>query len=118
MRQGTPDLDEQLDRLEGVCPAFLAKSIHFLRKPGLRWLRTMIGILFVIGGLLSFLPVLGLEMLPIGVMLIAIDVPMLRGPVARMIAWGEEIVLMVLRWVLALGEYLRASWRGARAPHP
>jgi len=118
MRQGTPDLDEQLDRLEGVCPAFLAKSIHFLRKPGLRWLRTIIGILFVIGGLLSFLPILGLEMLPIGVMLIAIDVPVLRGPVARVIAWSEEIVLMVLRWVLALGERVRASWRGARAPHP
>ncbi len=111
MRQGTPDLDEQLDRLESVCPAFLSKPIHFLRKPGLRWLRMIIGILFVIGGLLSFLPVLGIELLPIGLMLIAIDVPMLRGPAARVIAWCEEKVLMVLRWVLALGEHLRASWR-------
>ena len=28
----TPDLDEQLDRLEGICPAFLAKTIHFLAR--------------------------------------------------------------------------------------
>jgi hypothetical protein len=111
MREGTPDLDEQLDRLESVCPAFLAKPIHFVRKPHHRWLRIIAGILFVIGGLLSFLPVLGIEMLPIGLMLIAIDVPVLRPPIARMIAWCEEKVLTVLRWVLTLGEHVRAGWR-------
>jgi hypothetical protein len=36
-------------------------------------------VLFLIGGCFWFLPILGLEMIPIGLMLIAIDVPFLRG---------------------------------------
>ena len=82
----TPDLNDQLDRLEGVCPSYLARIIHFLREPSLRWLRASVGVLLLIGGCFWFLPILGLEMIPIGLMLIAIDVPFLRGPVARMIA--------------------------------
>jgi hypothetical protein len=97
-RTRTPDLDDQLDRLEGICPAYLAKAIHFLRAPGLRWLRTTAGILLIIGSFLWFLPILGLEMFPIGLMLIAIDVPFLRGPVARMIAWCERAVMGMLTW--------------------
>jgi len=103
----TPDLDEQLDRLEGICPTFLAKTIHFLRKPSLRWLRTSMGILLIAGGCLWFLPILGLEMIPIGLMLIAIDVPFLRGPVARMVAWCERRMLEMM----ALWETVRARLR-------
>jgi len=96
MRERTPDLDEQLDRLEGVCPAYLAKTIHFLRKPSLFWLRMTAGVLLIIGSLFWVLPIFGLEMFPIGLMLLAIDVPLLRGPVARMIAWIENKMLGVI----------------------
>jgi len=105
----TPDLDEQLDRLEGVCPAFLAKTIHFLREPRLRWLRTSVGVLLMIGGCFWFLPILGSEMIPVGLMLIAIDVPFLRGPVARMIAWGERKVLGMIAVWEAISARLRPS---------
>ena len=105
----TPDLDEQLDRLEGVCPKFLAKTIHFLREPRLRWLRTSVGLLLIIGGCFWFLPILGLEMIPVGLMLIAIDVPFLRGPVARMIAWGERKVLGMIAVWEAISARLRPS---------
>ena len=105
-----PDLDEQLDRLEGACPAYLAKPIHFLREPRLRWLRTSVGVLLIIGGCFWFLPILGLEMIPIGLMLIAIDIPFLRGPVAHMIAWGERKVL----GMIALWEAIRARLRPNR----
>ncbi|HZN31621.1 MAG TPA: hypothetical protein VFB88_19865 [Xanthobacteraceae bacterium] len=103
----TPDLDDQLDRLEGICPAYLAKPIHFLRAPRLRWLRTTAGILLIIGSFFWFLPILGLEMFPIGLMLIAIDVPFLRGPVARMIAWGERAVMGMLTWWKAVRARVR-----------
>ena len=105
----TPDLDEQLDRLEGVCPAYLAKTIHFLRQPRLRWLRTGVGVLLIIGGGLWFLPILGLEMIPIGLMLIAIDVPFLRGPVARMIAWVERAVFHMFTLWEAIGVRARRT---------
>ena len=107
MHRRTPDLNEQLDRLEGICPVYLAKLIHFLRKPGLRWLRLSVGILLIIGGCLWFLPILGLEMIPIGLMLIAIDVPFLRGPVARMIAWGERRVSAMFALLEAIRGRLR-----------
>jgi len=104
-----PDLDDQLDRLERICPAFLVKPIHLLRAPGLRWLRMTAGILLIIGSFFWFLPILGLEMFPIGLMLIAIDVPFLRGPVARMIAWGERAVIGMITLWEAVGARVRRS---------
>ena len=101
---GTPDLNEQLDRLERICPNYLARTIHFLREPSLRWLRATAGVLLIIGGCFWFLPILGLEMIPIGLMLLAIDVPFLRGPVARMISWCERrVVEMMALWATIRG---------------
>jgi hypothetical protein len=48
-----------------------------------------LGILLVIGGVFSFLPVLGFWMLPFGLFLLAIDIPFLRRPVGRLIIWAE-----------------------------
>lgn len=108
----TPDLDEQLDRLEGICPAFLGRTIHFLREPSLRWLRTTAGVLLFIGGCFWFLPILGLEMIPIGLMLIAIDVPALRGPVCRMIAWIERKLLSALALCESVRTRMRSNAKG------
>ena len=109
MRTRTPDLDDQLDRLERVCPVYLAKPLHFLRKPSMYWPRMVGGVLLIIGSFFWFLPVLGLEMLPIGLMLIALDVPFLRKPVARMIAWCEERVLsMITLWEAVSAQFRRS----------
>ena len=43
-----------------------------------------------LGGLLSILPVLGLWMLPLGVMLIAEDAPPVRRRVERVFDWMEK----------------------------
>lgn len=46
-----------------------------------RWptpLRIGIGVLMVIGGLFGFLPVLGFWMVPLGLLVILIDVPMVK----------------------------------------
>ncbi|MEN8196026.1 MAG: hypothetical protein ABFS30_05860 [Pseudomonadota bacterium] len=40
--------------------------------------RTLLGLLFVAGGIFGFLPVLGFWMVPVGLVLIALDVPPLR----------------------------------------
>jgi hypothetical protein len=96
----SPDLDEQFDRLERVVPRYLRRLIRLLRAPRLRWARTIIGILLIIGSLFWFLPIVGIEMLPVGLMLIAIDVPVLRPPVARLVGWGEHVVLRCFElWV-------------------
>jgi hypothetical protein len=47
-------------------------------RPGLRILA---GLLFVVGGVFGFLPILGFWMIPVGLLLIALDIPRLRRPV-------------------------------------
>jgi hypothetical protein len=44
--------------------------------------------LLVLGGFLWFLPVLGIGLLPLGLLLLAEDVPFLRKPVARAVTWA------------------------------
>ena len=41
-------------------------------------LRSFVGLLFCIGGVLGFLPILGFWMLPLGMLFIALDIPPLR----------------------------------------
>ena len=43
--------------------------------------RTLVGILFIIGGILGFLPILGFWMIPVGVILIALEFPRYRRPI-------------------------------------
>jgi len=109
MQSRTPDLDEQLARLQGVLPSYLAKTIHFLRAPGLRWLRTATGILLILCSLFWFLPIVGLEMFPLGLMLLAIDIPFLRGPVARLIDWIEQAVIRMMTAWEAVGARVRGT---------
>ena len=51
---------------------------RWLRKPASRWARIPTGILLIFGGFLGMLPFLGFWMLPLGLMLLADDVPPLR----------------------------------------
>jgi hypothetical protein len=50
-----------------------------------------LGVLLVLGGALSILPVLGIWMLPLGLVLLALDVVLLRRPTARMLVAGERL---------------------------
>ena len=50
-----------------------------------RLLRLPLGVLFILGGVLSILPIFGLWMLPLGLMLLAVDVPLLRPTVSAAI---------------------------------
>jgi hypothetical protein len=94
----TRDLfDRTLDRLERR--ARLSRAIRWARDPAKRHHRIPLGILCVIGGLFWFLPVVGLWLLPVGLVLIAHDVPRLRQPVARFMIWIEARCLAVRqRW--------------------
>jgi hypothetical protein len=86
-------LDRQFDRLEEELPDSASGFIRWLREPSSRWVRISAGILLIIGGLLSFLPILGLWMVPLGALLLAQDIPFLRRPVGRALVWLER------RWI-------------------
>jgi hypothetical protein len=66
---------------------WVIRSYRTLRKAE-RYLppvvRGLLGVLLVLGGLLGFLPILGFWMAPIGVVLLATDIPPLRR---RLMHW-------------------------------
>ena len=85
--------DRMLARLQAKLPGRLARTMAWLISPSAVLLRLPLGLLFIVGGIFSFLPVLGVWMLPLGVLLIAVDVPCVR------------------RWVVHIWPKVEARWR-------
>lgn len=83
-------LDRHLDKLQRELPDRPSVWLQRLRAPGARWVRIPIGILLICGGFLWFLPVLGFWMLPLGLVLLSLDVPILKHPVARALDWLDR----------------------------
>jgi hypothetical protein len=67
-----------VERLIDRLPKRAQAPTRWLRRPSSRWLRIPAGVLLVVGGFLSILPLFGLWMLPLGLLLLAEDVPPLR----------------------------------------
>jgi len=88
--RGEQELDQAFDVLERETPDRVARCVRWLRSPASRKVRIPLGLLFIIGGLLWFLPVVGIELLPIGLALIAQDIPFLKKPVGRGMLWLER----------------------------
>lgn len=83
-------LESQLDKIEDQLPDVATGWLVWLRKPSRRLVRIPIGLLLVIGSVFSILPVLGLWMLPLGLMLLAIDIPFLQRPTVALLRWIER----------------------------
>ena len=79
-----------MERFEARLPDRIARGARWLRQPDSRLVRIPVALLLIVGGVFSFLPVLGLWMLPLGLALIAVDVPALRPPLARVLRWIEQ----------------------------
>jgi purine-cytosine permease-like protein len=80
-------LYRELNVIQKCLPPWGARVLQSARKPSAVWLRVPLGIVLAIAGIFGFLPVLGFWMTPLGVALIAIDLPFLRGPMARVLAF-------------------------------
>lgn len=107
LERGRQDLDDAFDGLQAELPARAARAIGWLRDPGRRTIRIAAGVLCLAGGLLWFLPVLGIWMIPLGLLLLAQDIGFLRGPVGRAMLW------LVGKW-----RALRESWRRRHPRRP
>ena len=84
------ELDRHFAWFEAKLPKGPARLVGWLRKPSSRYARMPLASLLIVGGVFSFLPVLGIWMLPLGLLLFAQDVPVLRRPMARMLGWIER----------------------------
>lgn len=91
------ELDRYFDWIEQHLPNWLGRFLHWLRQPSMLIARIFVCLLLIAGGVLSFLPLLGIWMLPLGLMIIAQDLPFLQPPLVRTFQWIER---------------KRGSWRG------
>ncbi len=91
-------LDQAFTRLGNMLPPMAARALKWLHSPESRWVRLPLGVLFIIASFFWFLPVIGLEFLPIGLLLIAQDVPFMRRPVGRATLKLLDGVDRVVNW--------------------
>ena len=96
--EGREKLDQAYEGLERETPDRVSRAIRWLRNPKGRWVRLPLGLLLIAGGVFGFLPVLGFEFIPLGLLLVAQDVPFLRKPVGTFTLWLERKWVALRRW--------------------
>ena len=79
----------QFAALERGVPA-LRRPIRTLLRDGWTVARVPLAILLILGGLASFLPFLGIWMLPLGLLLLAVDVPHAQPAVSAAVIRGRR----------------------------
>lgn len=82
-------LDAIVEKYADKIPRPLGRLIRWMRKPELRWLRLIAGILFICCGFVGFLPILGFWMVPLGLIILAQDSKWLQRPTLKAITWFE-----------------------------
>jgi len=95
-RSDDAQFDHMFERLRLRAP-YAGGFLAWVRRPSSRLVRIPLGLLLILGGVFSILPFLGIWMLPLGLLIMALDVPFLRRPLTYCVLWAEE-------W-----------WRGVRA---
>jgi hypothetical protein len=90
--------ERQFDAISRLVPA-LRGPIKALRSDRLIYLRIPLALVMIVGGFVSFLPFLGIWMLPLGLLLLAVDLPFMRGPMSAAMIWARRrISLLWRRW--------------------
>lgn len=75
-----------------------------VRLPGHPVVRILLGCLLLLGGFLGFLPVLGFWMVPLGLIVLAIDIPIARRLKRRLeVRLGRWLVKRSPKWARRLG---------------
>src|SRR3982751_1809134 len=84
------ELNRYFEMITRRVPTRVSRFIRWLRQPSSFAARLVVAILFILGGIFSFLPVLGIWMLPLGLLLIAQDVLILQKPLVTSLSWTER----------------------------
>jgi hypothetical protein len=89
-RDATARRERRLEQLIDRLPKSWRSTARWLRQPSQRWLRICTGVLLIVGSFFSILPLFGLWMLPLGLVLLAEDIQVLRRALDRILEWIER----------------------------
>ena len=84
------ELDEHLEQFERRLPESVRGFAHWLRKPETGLVRVPLGIVLILFGVVGFLPIVGFWMVPLGLLLLAIDIAFMRPPLIKLLDWIER----------------------------
>ncbi len=87
--RGTPDFNTEAKKLEQRLPRFAGAALRWAidASPFIRW---PIAIIFIFGGFLGFLPILGFWMAPLGLLVLSYEFHVVRRLRRRFIVWWEK----------------------------
>lgn len=81
---GKEKLDQAVDEIESEVPGKAKRFIEWARSDRARMVRIPLALAMIaVGVFVPYLPVVGIEDVPIGLLLLSYDVPFLRKPMAR-----------------------------------
>src|ERR1700751_5254032 len=83
------EMNRYFEMIDRRVPIRVSQFIRWLRKPSSFAVRLVVALLLILGGFFSFLPILGIWMLPLGLLFIAQDVPLLQKPLIGALKWVE-----------------------------
>src|SRR5436190_23605933 len=81
----TPDFHEEMNRFQNHVPSLVGHNLNRLRGNRAIWLRVLTGIALIAAWGFFPLPIVGMWMLPVGLALLAHDIPIIRAPIARLL---------------------------------
>lgn len=90
MEPKRPDHRQQRFDREFKRVARFMPGMDRLRSPRWRITRKLAAAILITGGVLGILPFLGFWMIPLGLLLLAIDIPALQGPVTSLTIRGRR----------------------------
>lgn len=82
--------DPRFQRLLSTLPHSARRASLWLIRPEAKWLRLPLGVALIAGGALSFLPILGVWMLPIGALSLGEDIPPVRRVTLQALGKAQE----------------------------
>ena len=87
-----PDFHEEMDRFQDHTPTWVGHNLKRLRGERTKWVGVTTGVALIGAAVLGFLPlpIVGIWMLPVGLALLAHDVPTMRRPMARLLQFANR----------------------------
>jgi hypothetical protein len=90
LRSALARVKQRAPRLHGWArraTSALLRQVRQLKNHRRRWVRLAAGFALILGGVFAFLPVLGIWMLPLGVVILSNETSYLRRPRRRLQVW-------------------------------